>query len=102
MAKIVDSIPGRQYYPWQEWFDGQARLLEPGVDFTCEPEGMRSAAYGAAKQQGLKVIALIRPEGVYVRSLGARKPKVKAAPAAEAPSTGGDDKDGDTSRRQVA
>lgn len=105
MAKIVDEIPGRQYYPWAEWFDGQARLLEPGIDFTCEAEGMRSAAYGAAKQQGLKVIARIRPEGVYVKSLGKRT--VKAAPAAEAEDTdtdnGGEHGDGDgTSRRQVA
>ena len=96
MAKIVETIPGRQYYPWEEWFDGKARLLEHGVDFTCEPEGMRSATYGAAKQHGLKVIARIRPEGVYVKSLGARKAKITKV------DTGGETEDGDDSRRQVA
>jgi len=92
--KIVDSIPGRQYYPWGEWFDGKVRLLEPGVDFTCEPVGMRSAAYSAAKKAGIKVVARVRPEGVYVHALPADAYTIK-------PVEGGTT-DGDDSRRQVA
>jgi hypothetical protein len=93
--KIVDSIPGRQYYPWGEWFDGKVRLLEPGVDFTCEPVGMRSAAYSAAKKAGIKIVARVRPEGVYIHALSDAYTLKKADVEEEG-------QDGDDSRRHVA
>lgn len=96
--KIVDAIPGRQYYPWGEWFDGKVRLLEPGVDFTCEPVGMRSAAYSAAKKANIKIVARVRPEGVYIHALDAKAYTLPKA-VTEGEKEG---QDGDDSRRQVA
>lgn len=70
--KIVDSMPGRQRYPWDEWFDGKVRLLEKGVDFDCSLAGMRSAALSAAKKYGIEIVARVRPEGVYIQSKGSK------------------------------
>ena len=61
MAKILEVLPpqirkGREeQYPWADWFDGQAWLLENGVDFDALPESMRSCAYAAARRHGVKI-----------------------------------------------
>ena len=61
MAKILEALPvqirqGRtEQYPWTEWFDGQARLLESGIDYDAETISMKSCAYAAARRHGVKI-----------------------------------------------
>jgi len=61
MAKILEALPvqirkGRtEQYPWADWFDGQARLLEHGIDYDAETDSMRSCAYAAARRHGVKI-----------------------------------------------
>lgn len=70
MSKIISEMPEvpKTKYPWDEWFDGQTRLLEPGVDFHVRPDAFRSGAYARAKVAGLKVTVLLRSEGVYLQA----------------------------------
>ena len=37
-------------YPWDAWFDGEARVLVSGTHFTGNPASMRSSIYQAAKR----------------------------------------------------
>ena len=61
MAKLLSRLPdmirqGRQeQYPWADWFDGQAWLLEQGIDYDAETDSMRSCAYAAARRHGVKI-----------------------------------------------
>ena len=61
MAKLLQALPAQirkgkpEQYPWADWFDGQARLLENGIDFDALPESMRSCAYAAARRHGVKI-----------------------------------------------
>ena len=61
MAKLLQALPAQiragrtEMYPWADWFDGQARLLEKGIDFDALPESMRSCAYAAARRHGVKI-----------------------------------------------
>ena len=61
MAKLLEALPAQiragrtEMYPWADWFDGQARLLENGIDFDALPESMRSCAYAAARRHGVKI-----------------------------------------------
>ena len=49
MAEIVDDAvwgaPRKSVsrYPWEEWLDGQTRILTRGVDFTCGVKGMQNS-----------------------------------------------------------
>lgn len=58
--RVLSEMPARtrgreEKYPWAEWFDGQARLLEAGIDFDTERTDMRAVAYVAAKRHGVKI-----------------------------------------------
>ena len=61
MAKLLEALPAQiragrtEMSPWADWFDGQARLLENGIDFDALPESMRSCAYAAARRHGVKI-----------------------------------------------
>lgn len=61
MAKLLEALPAQiragrtEQYPWADWFDGQAWLLENGIDFDALPESMRSCAYAAARRHGVKI-----------------------------------------------
>lgn len=61
MATIINELPeqirpGRApKYPWGEWLDGKARLLEQGVDFDCSMGGVKAGAYAAARKHAIKV-----------------------------------------------
>ena len=61
MAKLLEALPAQiragrtEQYPWADWFDGQARLLENGIDFDALPASMRSCAYAAARRHGVKI-----------------------------------------------
>jgi hypothetical protein len=72
MAKIVDGMPRRRpipsKYDWSEWFDGQARILEPGVDFSISAENFRAAARLAAARRGLGLQTHIADGLVWIQS----------------------------------
>jgi len=61
MTKILEVLPpqirkGREeQYPWADWFDGQVRLLENGIDYDAETVSMKSCAYAAARRHGVKI-----------------------------------------------
>jgi len=61
MTKILEVLPpqirkGREErYPWADWFDGRARLLENGMDYDAETISMKSCAYAAARRHGVKI-----------------------------------------------
>ncbi len=61
MTKILEVLPpqirkGREeQYPWADWFDGQVRLLESGIDYDAETVSMKSCAYAAARRHGVKI-----------------------------------------------
>ena len=71
MAKIVDEMPGRNRaskFPWEEWFDGNVWMLEPGEDFTSSVEGFRSTAHNAAKNMGYVITTRVKDEVVYLQA----------------------------------
>jgi len=97
VAEVVDGFPesGRNAkFPWDEWFDGQVRRLEHGVDFDSKPSSFRSAANGVAARRGhgvrVKVVGgsvfLQRsddPPKVRVSKPRSRKAKVRGEAAPE-------------------
>lgn len=55
--------PGRSRYPWGEWLDGDAWLLEKGKDYTRDNDSFRVAVHQAAKSRGMGVMTETTPEG---------------------------------------
>ena len=56
--KILDKFPvqsRRGKYPWEEWLDGQVRLLRKGEQYTTSTETMRAVASNAAKKAGKRL-----------------------------------------------
>jgi hypothetical protein len=57
MARIIDEFPAEwrmRRYPWQEWLDGQPRILTQGVDFTISLVAMQRHFVRTAKERGLR------------------------------------------------
>ncbi|MDA8318846.1 MAG: hypothetical protein M0030_03395 [Actinomycetota bacterium] len=74
MAKILDRdvrpMTGKgNGYPWDEWLDGQPRLLERGVDFLSGPADLRTAAYRAAEKRGIRVRTQVAGENLEVQAI---------------------------------
>ena len=75
MAKILEALPvqirqGRtEQYPWTEWFDGQVRLLENGIDYDAETTSMKSCAYAAARRHGVKIALRTVGDDLALQSL---------------------------------
>jgi hypothetical protein len=58
VSRIIDKMPpshrgGKANYPWDEWMDGQARILVKGEDFDVSIINMQNAFSGAARRRGL-------------------------------------------------
>jgi hypothetical protein len=73
MAKIVDPktfrTTERTSYNWNELLDGNARLLEPGVDFKCSVPAFRSYAHQQASSREMRVIIRRQDDGtIYVQA----------------------------------
>jgi hypothetical protein len=45
----------RAKYPWDEWMDGQCRILNRGEDFQVTPRGMYSAVHAWGRKHGVRV-----------------------------------------------
>ena len=72
--KILTELPTQsrqrtEKYPWADWFDGQAWLLESGVDFQAATLSMRSCAYAAARRHGVKIAMRTVGEDLALQSL---------------------------------
>ena len=62
MAKTLDSFDfglplGVEKYPWNEWCDGNIRVLKMYQDFSVSLKAMRSVLGAGAKRYGMKVRA---------------------------------------------
>lgn len=59
MAEILDSMPvpvGRPCkYPWDEWMDGQIRIIRRGEDYAITTTGMKAVLAHAATRYGKAV-----------------------------------------------
>lgn len=53
MAKVLQNYKpvSSSEYPWDEWFDGQTRLIVHGEDFTCTARSFQSACRAAAAKR---------------------------------------------------
>ncbi len=75
MAELLTEFPpinrgGRpQFYPWDEWFDGQVRRLTKGVDFHCSPNSLRSLAYTTAVNRGLNVRSKVLDKSIVIQAV---------------------------------
>jgi len=75
MAKILEALPAQvrlgrtERYPWADWFDGQVRLLESGIDYDAETISMKSCAYAAARRHGVKITMRTVGEDLALQSL---------------------------------
>lgn len=70
--KLPDHLrrpPGRpQVYPWERWFNGESHILEPSVDFDCQPTSLRTQIYHRAKADGLVVRVMTAHDRVVVKA----------------------------------
>ena len=57
MAEIVENAKwtSSRKYPWDEWFDGQTRLLRRGEDFELNTDTFRANMTGAAVRRRLRL-----------------------------------------------
>jgi hypothetical protein len=58
VSRIIDKMPpsGRKSsrYPWDEWLDGQARILVKGEDFDVDILKMQNNFGSVARTRGLR------------------------------------------------
>jgi len=67
--RVEDSeIPaGRpQIYPWEDWFDGQIRMLTAGEDFDIPTESMMTYIRKTASGREFKTSVYLHAEGAIV------------------------------------
>ncbi|GAA2141530.1 hypothetical protein GCM10009760_25790 [Kitasatospora kazusensis] len=63
MATIVEDLPipaqraGTARYPWDEWLDGQTRIIVRGEDFHVPPTSLRALIYTRARCSGLRIVS---------------------------------------------
>lgn len=71
MAKVLEgheavASTGKMRYPWDEWMDGQSRLLVRGEDYTCQDASITTSAQYHAKIRQLRVKCEKVEEGYIV------------------------------------
>jgi hypothetical protein len=58
VSRIIDKLPpparGSKRYPWDEWMDGQVRILVQGEDFDSSTIQMQNVFASAARRRGLQ------------------------------------------------
>lgn len=67
-------------YPWDEWFDGQVRKAQRGVDFQVTAANFRYTIKAAAKRRNLVVRTKVRGDDVTFQAV---KPAPEPAQEAE-------------------
>lgn len=56
--EILDEFPDQKRggkYPWNEWLDGQVRMLRKGEQYETTTASMRAIASAAAKKAGKRL-----------------------------------------------
>lgn len=90
MPKIITELPAANRgtrsskYPWEEWFDGQAREFEQGEDFSSTIRSFTGLAYGKARAMGKSLVIRKVSETVVAMQatdVGARRGAGPAEPA---------------------
>lgn len=82
MAKILTmDVRARAYYPWDEWLDGQARLLEKGRDYACTDESMDKYFRLRAQMRGKTAHVRKHKRGLLVQAVCWATPAHKSSPA---------------------
>ena len=71
MVRILEEFPqvstGRPSgYNWEEWLDGQPRLIERGVDYKVSDASFRSMADQAGRRMNKKVRTTVQQRGVVI------------------------------------
>jgi hypothetical protein len=71
MATVVGEIPKGKYtkHPWDEWFDGQLRELEFGVDFFTGTKSFYQNVRQAAARYKVRVLVTTQGDRVYVQKV---------------------------------
>jgi hypothetical protein len=71
MAKIIDKpvFTGRDLYPWDEWFDGQMRLLTRGEDFQTTAQTMCNSIAGAAQRRRVTVQVVKHGDQIQLQAI---------------------------------
>lgn len=59
---------GNRKYPWEDWADGQVRLVNLD-EISCKPASFRAMAVTAFNARGMRCRARIRPEGIYLQAV---------------------------------
>jgi hypothetical protein len=66
MAKVLDEMPQRSpratRHPWDEWSDGQVRVIARGTDFKSKLEAMRTRLYAVARAKDKKLEIVVNRE----------------------------------------
>lgn len=57
---------GKPKYPWAEWLNGEAWLLEAGLDYQCQAVSFVSSAAKYAARNGFSVKSSISEDGLMV------------------------------------
>lgn len=98
MAKVINEMPkisrvggGRKgsKYPLDEWFDGQMREIEDGVDFNTEAlgkvkrESLINALHGAAAKRNLKIHVVKTDNGFALVAFTPEDNGASATPTSE-------------------
>lgn len=70
MKVITDIVfrASRGSYDWNKFFDGNANLLERGIDYTCADITMMTQARTVGKKMGYKIAVYKHEEGVIVKA----------------------------------
>ena len=82
MAKRIKNItpntggPAAKY-PWDNWLNGEAWLLETGKDYQCKDQSMRYQIRHQAKQRGLVVTIQKAEGGLQVQATKPRQKRKK-------------------------
>ena len=66
MAQVLEAFPAREYN-WDEWLDGEPRVLIRGEDFDTDPASMRVTVYRAATRRGQRVRTMIEGDTLVIQ-----------------------------------
>ena len=64
MAEVILGVDlpkrnGTRKYPWDEWLDGRTWELKRDIDFDCQMDSFRTAAFSEAKGRNVKLASTL-------------------------------------------
>jgi hypothetical protein len=67
-------------YPWDEWLDGRARVLYPGLDWFGGLPAFRTLCYRMGREFGYRVRTRLTHEGLHVQALALDGSELPSSP----------------------